>query len=515
MIIASPLQSTSAPVGDIPSFIFSVAERYQDEVILVDAATKKRFTISDILTTSTKLAAGLTCNGYGEKVISVFDNTDVRCVIVYYAALMAGGTYQSLCTEMDEKSLRKCIAHSGTPVIFTTKTYLSQLQVAVENMDINVFVFDSASQKGCFQSAPDFSQLLIDDPSFSPARITSIDDAMAKPAYLAYASGMQTLRPLILSHFGLLSSYGIGCATAGSLSKTAVSAVPFANSHGIANIAHLPLLSGSCVVQASNYSGVSCLELLEEWQAGVFLATFSVLAEIMSDAKRNSDGMIVVGSRQFDVSKLQVIFVHELRRGAHAFKEQVAALFDVRIVELYGYMETGLIAGIITEHPRIDGSVGLLCPNVRARVVLDGKELDDGQYGEILVSTPRMAAAADEKASYFHTGDFGTVTRDGVVIIKSRMSELLRLHNGTIVAPTDIEEQLLQSVWVKDCAVVATRDAHDYEVPFAYMVLVDNALDADTILKPLETQFPGIRGRAVESIPRSPRGNPIHPCCFH
>ncbi|KAJ2841528.1 hypothetical protein IWW36_006232, partial [Coemansia brasiliensis] len=303
--------------------------------------------------------------------------------------------------------------------------YLSQLQTAIEEMDVKVFVFDPVLQRdSCVDNVPAFSQLLVDDPSFSPVRITSIDDAMSKPAYLAYASGMQqTLRPLMFSHFGLLSSYGIGCATADSLSKTAVSAVPFANSYGIANIAHLPLLSGSCVVQASNSNGVSCLELLEEWNAGVFLATYSVLAEIVSEAKRSSDGTIVVGKRRFDISRLQVIFMHELRRGAYAFKEKVAALFNVRIVELYGYMETGLIAGIITEHPRIDGSVGLLCPNVKARIMLDGNELDDGQYGEILVSTPRVAAAADEgspDSSYFHTGDFGTVTRDGVVIIKSR-----------------------------------------------------------------------------------------------
>ncbi|KAJ1738821.1 hypothetical protein LPJ79_005402 [Coemansia sp. RSA 1821] len=515
MIIASPLQSSSVPVGDIPSFIFSVAEQYKDEVILVDAATQKRFTISDILTTSTKLAAGLARNGYGGKVISVFDNTDVRCVIVYYAALMTGGTYQSLCTEMGSENLRDCIDHSGTPIIFTTKAYISQLQTAIEKMNVKVFVFDSVPQNGTFQNEAGFSQLLIDDPSFSPVRITSVDDAMAKPAYLAYASGMQqTLRPLMLSHFGLLSSYAIGCATAGSLSKTAVSAVPFANSHGIGNIAHLPLLSGSCVVQASNYNGVSCLELLEEWQAEIFLATYSVLAEILSEAKRSSDGMIVVGTRQFDVSKLQVIFMHELRRGAYAFKEKVAALFDVRIVELYGYMETGLIAGIITEHPRIDGSVGLLCPNVRARIVLDGNELEDGQYGEILVSTPRITAADKKTPPYFHTGDFGTVTRDGVVIIKSRMSELLRLKNGTIASPTDIEEQLLHSAWVEDCAVVSSHNANSHDVPFAYMVLADNAPNVDTILKPFEEQFPGISGQSIEHIPRSPKGDPVIPCCL-
>ncbi|KAJ2589558.1 hypothetical protein IWW49_002429, partial [Coemansia sp. RSA 1797] len=147
----------------------------------------------------------------------------------------------------------------------------------------------------------------------------------------------------------------------------------------------------------------------------------------------------------------------------------------------------------------VEGSVGLLCPNVCARVVLNGTELGDGQYGEILVSTPRMTAAtaasnetASDLSSYFYTGDFGTVTSDGVVIVKARMTELLHVRGGQVVAPSDIEEQLLHLPQVADCAVVAMRRCVDditFDVPVVFIVPTDKGSPERAALQKLVNPF--------------------------
>ncbi|KAJ2328227.1 hypothetical protein IWW51_001310 [Coemansia sp. RSA 2702] len=515
MLVASPLQSSAMPVGDIPSFVFDAARQRWDDVALVDAATEQRFTISEICVTSTRLAAGLTQRGLGGRVISVFDNTDLGCVFVYYAALMAGGAYQALSTETAPDKLRARIEHSQTPAVFTTAQHVSRLLDATAGLDVAVFVFGpEPGASGLAANLRPLSALLVDDPTFVPVRITSKGAAMATPAYLAYAPGMQeSLRPLVLSHFGLLSACRIGRPLPADSRRTAVSAVPFANSHGIANIAHFPILSGSCVVQLRECSAAACLAALEKWRAEVFLATYSALAAIVAGARRTRDGALVLGSRTFNVGQLQVIFMHELR-GSRAFKDRVAALFDARLVELYGYMETGLIAGIITEHPRVSGSVGLLCPDVRSRVELDGKELGDGEYGELLVTTPRLAAAHGSDPAYFRTGDFGTVTRNGVVIVRARMAELLRLRDARVVAPADIEEQLLCLPYIADCAAVADRAesaARGYDTPLVFIVPVGGIHDANELLEPLVALYPGIAGRFVDKIPRTDKGDPDRP----
>ncbi|KAJ2082261.1 4-coumarate--CoA ligase-like 5 [Coemansia sp. RSA 988] len=528
MIVTSPLQASPSPVGDIPTFVFRAAEQHKNEVVLIDAATEQRFTISDIYTTATMLAAGLACGGYGGKTISVFDNTELRCIYVYYAALMAGGAYQSLDIDTPPDRLRERIAHSQTPIVFTTTPHLLRLQDAVKDLGIAIAVLDqgcdssykptTGSDIGLKCTCLSFSHLLVDDPSFSPVRITSTNDAMAKPAYLTYASGVQaTLQPLVLSHFGLLSSYPIGRPRFGcgidSACKTAVSAVPFADSHGIVSIAHFPILSGSCIVQMSSYDPASCLAALERWRAGVFLTTHAVLAAIVAAAERGKDGSVSLGgARSFDIGQLQLVFVHELR-DAHALRRKAAEVLGARLVELYGYIETGIIAGLITEHPRIEGSVGLLCSNIRARVVFEGKELDEGQFGEILVSTPRFASGRPQAdIEYFHTGDYGTVTSEGVVIIKARMNGLIHLHDGSIVAPCDIEKQVLQLPGVADCAVIASQcqaENDKFDVPYVFIVPSENIGNISSIsIQSLAATYPGIQSGITSFIPRSTRGEP-------
>ncbi|KAJ1964480.1 hypothetical protein GGI12_001400 [Dipsacomyces acuminosporus] len=525
MYVASPLQPGPLPIGDVPTCIFRSAEPYRDDVVLVDAATDKQFTIGDIISTSNKLAAGLVRHGFKGGVISVFDDSDLRCVSVYYAALLAGGIYQSLGTNVTEEGLRDRITCSGTRVVFTSTKHLARLGYASQSLDIAVFVFDDENNVGehpnrCNDQYISFSDLLIDDPSFVPARITSKDDAMSRPAYMAYSpnTSSETSHPVMLSHYGLLSSQKLAISRpVNSAYRTAVSAVPFSNTHGIGKIAHYPMLSGSRVVQLNSYDPIACLSAVEKYQAGILLATHNVLFSIFSVARRQGD-FVCVGDHAFNIKALQVIFLRRMQIST-AIKEQLSELFRARLVELYEYLETGLIAGMITEYPRVDDSVGILCPNVTARVVLDGKEVEEGGYGEILVSTPRLMSRCTKQANtsdgsalaepaYFHTGDYGRVTQDGVVIIKCRLCDIIRTESG-IVVPTAIESQLLKHEHVRDCAVVGIKQdskGATAEVPFVFVVPAPNATTVSDLVGPLQSLYPGIKGQFTDSIPKSSAG---------
>ncbi|KAJ2857838.1 hypothetical protein GGI22_003421, partial [Coemansia erecta] len=342
MLVVSPMRSHSLPIGDIPTQVFRSAEPYRDEVVLIDAESERQFTIGDIISMSTKLAAGLARQGFGGRVISVFDNTQLQSVFVYYAAMMAGGAYQSLDTDVSGSDLRDRIAFTQTPAICTSHAYLQRLVEATRGLGISIYVFDhprspnsadtlayaagalrSSSNNGVVTDcacgavpgccAP-ISDLLIDDPTFVPVRITSKDDAMQKPAYLAYLpAATHTQRSLTISHYSLLSSQRLS-RPSGLLDahRTAVSAVAFSGAHGINVIAHFPMLSGSRVIQLNKSSPFACLSAIERWGAGILLANYPVLASIDSSAKRVGD-RIVVGADSFDATSLSVIFIHELR----------------------------------------------------------------------------------------------------------------------------------------------------------------------------------------------------------
>ncbi|KAJ2465469.1 hypothetical protein GGI03_002645 [Coemansia sp. RSA 2337] len=518
MLVASPLRSQLLPVGDIPTHVFSSAESRLGDVVLVDDETEQTFTIGDIITTSTRLAAGLSQAGHGGQVISVFDNTNLRCVYVYYAALLIGGTYQSLGTDIDASQLRDRIQRSSTSVVFTTRKYVAELKEAALGMNLAVYVLDHGFCKcRTLCAAPEslaeclsFVHQLLDDPMFTPVRITSSGDAMSRPAYQAYVAGSPA--PLTLSHYGMLSAHQIGrpASTVQSPMRTVVSAIPFANAYGIGNIAHYPMLSGSRVVQLAKVDPQTCLAATEKWKPSTLLATYDVLASILAIATRKGN-RLVAGDCEYDTSSLKVIFVHELRGCiAESIRGKVTQLFNARLVELYGFMETGLVAGVITEYPRIAGSVGILCPNVTARVTEADRDVEDGCYGEILVSTPRMATSGDV-ASYFNTGDYGTVTQSGVVIVKARVADLIRLPHG-IFAPADIESRVFEHPAVVDCAAVAdTNQTDDGSVvrPCVFVVARSGcSFAAESLVYTLRADYPGIYTRFMDHIPRCFRGEP-------
>ncbi|KAJ1891741.1 hypothetical protein LPJ66_006747 [Kickxella alabastrina] len=528
MLVVSPLQSHPLAIGDITTHVFRSAEPYRNDVVLIDAHSVQKFTIGGIITASNRLAAGLARDGRSGQVISVFDDTELRCVYVYYAALMVGGTYQSLGTGVSTTKLAERIKTTDSPVIFTTALYLDKLRAATSGMEVHIYLLDNACDRapafGC--SCLSFAHLLVDDPSFVPVRITSKDDAMRKPAYLAYSASteqhQEVSHQLMLSHYGLLSSHRLNRPRLpDSTLRTTLSTLPFTNTHGISNIAHFPMLSGSRVVQMSRNDPALCLAAMEQWKAGVFLATYPVLTEILAKAKRCGK-LISIGNRTFDISSLQIIFMHELRM-SESFKEKASELLGARIVELYGYIETGLISGVLTEYPRIPNSVGVLCSNVAARVMLDGREVEDGQCGEILVSTPRLTVVNStliDGTRYFCTGDYGMVTSQGIVIVKARVSDLIHTQSGVVV-PGDIETELLKDVRVAECAAVAVS-SNGMDVPLVFVVGVDAAAadassvavnrdyqtDIDPILAPLAKLYPGIHGRFIDCIPKSSRGEP-------
>ncbi|KAJ1949711.1 hypothetical protein FBU59_001023 [Linderina macrospora] len=287
--------------------------------------------------------------------------------------------------------------------------------------------------------------------------------------------------------------------------------------HGIGNVAHFPILSGAKVVQLREFDAHACLKAIDKYRPSVLLATHELLLDIYEAATRTAMGSLkLLGSegQGFSADSVQVIFLREFR-APNAFKQKLAALFQARLVELYGYTETGLVAGVIAECPALPDSVGLLCPNVTARIVLDGRDLEAGQCGEILVKTPRlMMGYLGQQGTnslddgFFRTGDFGTVTESGVVVVKARFQDVIRLESG-YVTPGEIEEEVRSRLKVSDCSVIKVKRESGFDAPFVF-VARDGADGLDTsvaeLIASFENMYPGIRGRLVDAIPRTTTG---------
>jgi len=99
-------------------------------------------------------------------------------------------------------------------------------------------------------------------------------------------------------------------------------------------------------------------------------------------------------------------------------------------------------------------SVGTPVAGAELRISEEGEILARGDhmfYGYYKDPEGNQAALSD---GWIHTGDAGSIDRDGHLIYHGRVSDMIRLRNGDRFAPTYIEGKLKFSSYIKDAMVI-------------------------------------------------------------
>lgn len=143
--------------------------------------------------------------------------------------------------------------------------------------------------------------------------------------------------------------------------------------------------------------------------------------------------------------------------------------FGIGVRELYGMTETGGWVSMNTAAATRLGSVGLPRKGVVIAIRGDKGVSRVGERGEIVVhamdsvtffreywNNPQ-ATAATLRDGWLHTGDRGWCDADGFLFFDGRLKDLIR-RGGEMIAPAEIELQLLKHPSIRECAVFAVPD---------------------------------------------------------
>ena len=139
------------------------------------------------------------------------------------------------------------------------------------------------------------------------------------------------------------------------------------------------------------------------------------------------------------------------------------------IYTVYGAMETSGIAeadkGLISAEPT---AVGFIYPGVQVQVVDEsGRLVRQGEEGILRVRSPMCAdsylddpvrSAEVFRDGWVYPGDVVTIEANGLLVLGSRASEVIN-SGGNKISPHVIEEILLASPQVKDCAAFGAPDS--------------------------------------------------------
>ena len=147
--------------------------------------------------------------------------------------------------------------------------------------------------------------------------------------------------------------------------------------------------------------------------------------------------------------------------GAAPIAPQVLEFFwalGVPVLEGYGMTENTAQATVTPADDVRIGQVGLPVPEGEVRIGDDGEILTRGPATFVgYYRDPEATAATIDADGWLHTGDIGSLDDDGFLTISDRKKDIIITSGGKNVSPSEIENRLKVSPFVREAVVIGDR----------------------------------------------------------
>jgi acyl-CoA synthetase (AMP-forming)/AMP-acid ligase II/thioesterase domain-containing protein/acyl carrier protein len=402
-------------------------------------------------------------------------------------------------------------------------TALSHLKpkVLIASPDLDVEKQAVARKHGIsvITATPDFKREAGVFTLSASARVRGADDVLAQPndvALLLHTSGTTSQPKLVgLTHEHL-------CRSAENIARTlqlspedrCLNVMPLFHIHGIVAAILASLHAGASVVCSSGFRGRHFFQWLQEFRPSWYTAVPTMHAAIVERAAQHDD-ILKRHSLRFIRSCSAALPGLVLR--------DLEQRFGVPVLEAYGMTEAAhqIACNPLPPGIRKLGSVGVptgteiaifdeldrpLGPDCEGEIVIRGGSVISCYVGDPSVNQQSFTGG------WFHTGDVGSIDRDGYLFIKGRAKEIIN-RGGIKISPREIEEVLLDHPNVAEAVVFAMPESRLGEDVAAAIVLRDPRPAAETEIREFASRqlshFKVPRQVVLlDEIPRGPTGKP-------
>jgi len=525
MILRSPYPDVVVPPVALPEFLFGRLDPADaDRPAVLDAATGRGYTFGQLFDAVRRVAGALADRGIGVGAVAgLFAPNSPDYPVAFHGVLAAGAAVSPVNSQYTPIELAEQLRDAGATLLFAAPEGLARARLAVAEPGVSVTEIVVLGNPGgatpAAAAAPNGSAPNGSVPETSlaelldtagPAPEIRIDPA-SLPA-LPYSSGTTGVaKGVMLTHRNLVANLlqlaPLNKIDAGS---RLLAVLPLYHIYGLTSIMNQGLLNRSLIVTMPKFDLAGFLRAIADHRTD-HLYIVPPIALALAKSPLVDD---------YDVSSVRFMVSAAASLDAELAKA-VARRLGVAVLQGFGLTESSPgTHGTPPDRPDIDsGSIGVLMPNIEARVVDPATGLDaaEGAAGELwcrgpnimrgYLNNPEATARTVDTDGFLHTGDLVTADRNGIFRVVGRLKELIK-YKGHQVAPAELEAVLLSHEAIADAAVVGVPDEGSGELPKAFVVRREShpGLAAEEVLAFVaERVAPYKKVRLVEFLDRIPK----------
>lgn len=474
-----------------PALLEEMAHRQGDHEALVGDG--RRWTYRALRDDVRAFAKGLHALGItrGSHVAILMGNKP-EWIIVDLAICYLGGVMVAVNTWVIKRELGYILRHSDADALIMSDRFLRYDYVAMlGELEPHAETLPRLRQlihlgaEGCPGSLP--FATVFDAGKDVPDHVIDAAGRRVRPsdvAYMLYTSGStSTPKGVQIQHFGLIENmYNIGERMHVTSEDRLWLAVSLYWGLGCENALFNLLTHGGCVVLQEHFEAGEALRIIEQERCTLFYGTPNMAQAMIEHPDRPHHDLASLRSGGTVGSPEQIKRVMDL--GAH------------EICQIYGLTETygncAVVDGRLDPPEKRLTTVGRPLDGVDLRIVdpdtLKPKPI--GEPGEIQVKgyvtvgyykDEEKNQAAFTPDGYFRTGDLGVLDRDGFLLFRGRIKEMIKT-GGINVAPAEVEEILMAAPGVQIALVAGVPDPVRDEIIGAVVVARPGATVTESAL---------------------------------
>jgi len=388
----------------------------------------------------------------GDRVLVMMPNTP-EIIAAFQAVWKIGAVIVPVTPMLNAREVGYLLQDSEAEVALTTPVLASRIMEAGRGVPTfkHLLVIGETTVEGTKNIEP-----LIKSTTAITTMANRKDDDLALLLYTSGTTGKP--KGVMLTHNNMLSNAEAVASMDPSIEPfmMAMHVLPLSHSYGVM-IMNVGCIYGFQAALLSHFDPLKALQTIERYKVKRFSAVPTMLNYLLNHPDRE----------KYDTSSLDKVL-----SGGAALPNEVRVeferVFKCEVYEGYGLSETAPTAsGYRPGETYRVGSCGHAIPGVNICIQdMEGNKLGPGQVGEICIQGPNIMKGywKNDQATrdaviegWFHSGDVGTMDKDGFVFITDRKKDLI-IKGGENISPREIEEAIHEHPAVAECAVIGLAD---------------------------------------------------------